>query len=287
VTATDGHPEPLTNSPGERLIVRCPHCSATFVVSQRVLEKAQGWALCGECFEPFDALRHAITPREKKSATPREPPLEPRAFQPEQLRNEPKGTQHEVSEPSPEPHRHSGSVAADVPPVRPLPPLPQLTRTRPSSLSILTGGLFLVLLTALALWQIALVAHAPILRIAPQLYPTWSEVCAKLGCQITPPADGEKLQIEAAHLIKESEPTRYTLELTLRNRATYPMPWPNLSVTLTDGLGRALVRKNIPPSEWGAPSERPFAAQERVGVILALQTVENGVVGFEVTPFYP
>ncbi|WP_438438802.1 DUF3426 domain-containing protein [Hydrogenophilus thermoluteolus] len=111
--------------------------------------------------------------------------------------------------------------------------------------------LLALLLFLTALGQAAWVAHPTLIRIFPELYPIGETICQALGCTLTPPADSERIQIDDARLIKEADPARYTLELTMTNRADYPMPWPHLALTLTDGLGRALVRKNLLPADWG------------------------------------
>ncbi|WP_217125232.1 zinc-ribbon and DUF3426 domain-containing protein [Hydrogenophilus thiooxidans] len=261
-------------------IVRCPHCGATFATSDRVLAKAQGWALCGECFEPFDALRATVL---------QQPPEVPPATHSAQ--NEP------------QPHDVANESASSPLRSKDEPPAPSPFAVAPAAFSDTAAlskpheaqNLFaravvlllasLLLLTALA--QAAWLAHTPLIRYFPELYAKGTALCRTLGCTLTPPADPERLQIDAARLIKEAEPGRYTLELTLTNRAAYPMPWPHLAITLTDGLGRALVRKNLAPAEWRAPQQSPFAPQRRIAVTLSLQIVESGIVGFEVVPFYP
>ena len=268
-------------------IVRCPHCGATFATSDRVLAKAQGWALCGECFEPFNALRATVSelPPEERAPKPSDEPAPPPAA--------PNETENRV-EPSPSPFEHADAESLSPSAVTAAyrnpaaldrdPPAPPAAR---NPLAHAIALLLALLLFLTALGQAAWVAHPTLIRFFPELYPIGETICQALGCTLTPPADSERIQIDDARLIKEADPARYTLELTMTNRADYPMPWPHLALTLTDGLGRALVRKNLLPADWGAPQTTPFAPHRRIAVTLSLQIVESGIVGFEVVPFYP
>jgi len=308
------------NGMGEHILVQCPHCGARFRVAEKTLTKANGWALCGECFEPFSALTHRLPKLEPSPSTPfdevgvgsgkddptrsREPsiplaftaadatlassirfdsspPSEPRqSTAPNLPPAAPARTESAAELGFPSPATMTAAGAIDSPPLIPLPRQPSLVAR------LMTFLLFLLLLVT-ALWQLLWVAHTPLIRLYPSLYPIWVQACAEIGCTIALPADRDLLRIDDARLIKERDPTYYSMEVTISNTAPYPMAWPHLAITLTDGLGRALVRKILSPSDWGAPQEYPMRARERLSLSLTLQTFESGIVGFEVVPFYP
>ncbi len=308
------------NGAGDRILVQCPHCGARFRVAEKTLTKAQGWALCGECFEPFPALAHRLPEPEPSPPTasakvgvgsgrddpkyPGEPsiPLATASLDAAPARSirfdssppsEPKQSTAPNLPPAGPARTGSAAELGNAPPVitttggtiNAIPPIP-LPR-QPSLLARLMTLLLFLLLLVNALWQLLWVAHTPLIRLYPTLYPLWAQACARFGCTIALPADRELLRIDDARLIKERDPTYYSLEVTLSNTAPYPMAWPNLAITLTDGLGRALVRKILSPSDWGAPQEHPMPARQRLPLTLTLQTFESGIVGFEVVPFYP
>jgi len=52
---------------------RCPHCKATFQVSENQLSAAGGKVRCGACMEVFDALAYLITEQEPKDSTTQAP----------------------------------------------------------------------------------------------------------------------------------------------------------------------------------------------------------------------
>ncbi|MCX7946098.1 MAG: DUF3426 domain-containing protein [Hydrogenophilus sp.] len=300
------------------LTVCCPHCRAAFATSLQALEPSGGWALCGECLLPFDAIAHALSPAGVSlSPLQRSKAPPPRDRLPTLVRPLPPSSSS-VSSPSssdsPSAASSSGGGQAAAFPPPPLrfttPSSPSVSPSRPSSPSAspsrpssspslprssawaqstrrLVSILLILLLSLTAVWQTLLVAHQPLIRQYPSLYPWWDRACKRLGCTVSPPADREKLLIDDARLIKEPQPNRYTLEFALTNTAPYPMPWPHLAVTLTDGLGRAIIRKLLPPDQWRAPLEHPFQPRQRVVLLLTWEMHESGVVGFEVSPYYP
>ena len=91
----------------------------------------------------------------------------------------------------------------------------------------------------------ALAAHMPAMQARA------SRLCAVAGCAIRPLRDVSALSIDASDL--QADPAHkglLVLTATLRNRATYPIGYPHLELTLTGANEQVVVRRALSPSEY-------------------------------------
>ncbi|WP_461584425.1 DUF3426 domain-containing protein [Tepidiphilus sp. HLB4] len=299
--------------------VRCPHCQTVFRVDPAKLERSRGWARCGHCLEPFDTARHALDAAAEPAQrldfdrllhTPAPPAPEtnaatlpeldqPTVFSPaweaiasgDRQQSERTPATSSAAAPANEPHRETDREQAPSFPAEPLlsePPLVPTTfpfeRQPPGPSPFALLAVLLLLLAALA--QVAYLWRQEWIQRFPQTFSYWEQICQELGCTVSPPVDLQQLVLEHSELIREPAPGRWTLTFALRNRAAYPLPWPTLELTLSDAIGRTLLRRPIPPQEWGATGPY-FPPGERVERTLALETFEAGIVGYELRPIAP
>lgn len=299
--------------------VRCPHCQTVFRVDPAKLERSRGWARCGHCLEPFDTARHALDAAAEPAQrldfdrllhTPAPPAPEtnaatlpeldqPTVFSPaweaipsgNRQQTERASNAPPLSSPAHETRREEDteqrSSFADEP-LLSEPPLVPTTfpfeRQPPGPSLFALLAVLLLLLAALA--QVAYLWRQEWIQRFPQTFSYWEQICQELGCTVSPPVDLQQLVLEHSELIREPAPGRWTLTFALRNRAAYPLPWPTLELTLSDAIGRSLLRRPIPPQEWGATGPY-FPPGERVERTLALETFEAGIVGYELRPIAP
>ncbi len=152
------------------------------------------------------------------------------------------------------------------------------------------AGLAVGLLAGALAAQAIYLFRVEISRELPGLRPLLVAACAELGCDVPLPRQAEHIGIDASEL--QSEPGRagrYTLHVTLKNRATYPIEWPHLELTLTDAGDTPLARRVITPQEW-VPLERRkggFSARDTLSVRLPFENSGPSPTGYRVYVFYP
>jgi hypothetical protein len=113
-----------------------------------------------------------------------------------------------------------------------------------------------VLLLALAA-QAAYHFRDSIVTFWPVTRPTFERVCEVAGCVIRPLRDDAMsyLSIEASDL--QADPAHrglLILTATVRNRASWPLAYPHLELTLTDAQDRVVVRRAL--AQPTTPPER-------------------------------
>lgn len=152
------------------------------------------------------------------------------------------------------------------------------------------AGLAVGLLAGTLAAQAVYLFRVEISRELPGLRPLLVAACAELGCDVPLPRQAEHIGIDASEL--QAEPGRagrYTLHVTLKNRATYPIEWPHLELTLTDAGDTPLARRVIAPQEW-VPLERRrggFSARDTLSVRLPFENSGPSPTGYRVYVFYP
>lgn len=122
----------------------------------------------------------------------------------------------------------------------------------------------------------------------PEIRPFLEAVCDDLGCTVNLPRDTRQVVILGSDLQTENE-GNLVLEVTLANRASYPMAWPVLELTLTDVEDQPLARRMFAPSEYLANSALEAAGiQGRTEMPIKLQLQSKGVraAGYRLRMFY-
>lgn len=160
-------------------------------------------------------------------------------------------------------------------------------RERPKALYTAAIVLLLVALAAQALFEYrdAIAARARFTR------PVLESACAIFGCTVEPLRDAAALSIDASDL--RGDPAHrglLKLSATIRNRASYPIAWPYLELTLTDSSDRVVARRALAPSEYvntasGASPGLPPNGEEVV--TLFLDATGTSQSGYRLYLFYP
>ncbi|KAF1029931.1 MAG: hypothetical protein GAK40_00273 [Burkholderia plantarii] len=178
-----------------------------------------------------------------------------------------------------------------------------MTRESPAAPSARRGlralGWVLALLLVVTLaGQLAWWQHETLIARWPASQPLFSQLCASLGCTVTPPRDIDSLRLGEADLRQLDGPRVLELKIPLTNRATLPVAYPSLALTLLDGDGHLTARRVLTPADYVAPAARigagvpPGATQTLFARIDTTRGAANGQPGvvaarFSVQIFYP
>jgi len=160
-------------------------------------------------------------------------------------------------------------------------------RERPKALYASAIVLLLVALAAQALFEYrnAIAARAPFMR------PVLESACAAFGCTVEPLRDAAALSIDASDL--RGDPAHrglLKLSATIRNRASYPIAWPYLELTLTDSSDRVVARRAFPPDEYAGSASgvaRGLPPNGEEVVTLFLDASATSQSGYRLYLFYP
>jgi predicted Zn finger-like uncharacterized protein len=251
----------LRDALAQEQYTRCPGCKTIFRVTQQQLAMRAGQVRCGHCKTVFDGAAHLISlaPRPRPEA---DAPYDEAALGPptvtlrSSLALEPSGDEPTGGEPA-------AARVADAPdtiggggtdPMREIAyeerfAPPRHRRSSPIASALLVAAVPLLLLAlgaqAALHWRDVLGAHFPATR------PLLAGACAAFGCSVRPLRDIAGLSIEASDL--QADPAHrglLILSATLRNRAAWPLAFPHLELTLTDGQDQPVVRRALAPSEY-------------------------------------
>lgn len=188
-----------------------------------------------------------------------------------------------IPEPTPDHHEPDDDAVSRYAPIE-VPPTSAGTRW----LQGLTMGALLGLLGA----QSAYVLREDITRQWPELRPVYLTACARLGCELPLPREASLIDIETSDLeIEPSNPSQYTLNTVVRNRAHFPQQHPYLELTLTDSRDRPVVRRVLAPPEWVSDPQTlasglPPASPQTVRLSFQTNGVANAV-GYRIYAFFP
>ncbi|HLX27829.1 MAG TPA: DUF3426 domain-containing protein [Casimicrobiaceae bacterium] len=160
-------------------------------------------------------------------------------------------------------------------------------RERPKALYGALIALLVVGIAAQALLEYrgGLAAHAPFTR------PILGAVCAVAGCTVGPLHDAGALSIDASDL--RADPAHHgllKLTATIRNRASYPIAWPHLELTLTDASDNVVARRALAPTEYAGPAADPAGGIPGNGedlVTLFIDASQTSQAGYRLYLFYP
>ena len=125
----------------------------------------------------------------------------------------------------------------------------------------------------------------------PVTRPAFERVCGLAGCAIRPLRDAAMsyLSIDASDL--QADPAHrglLILTATLRNRASWPLDYPHLELTLTDAQDRVVVRRALAPDDYAGGTtdlRRGIAPNGEVAVkvfIDASATIAGGIPALHV-----
>ena len=125
----------------------------------------------------------------------------------------------------------------------------------------------------------------------PGLRPLLSQLCALTGCEVAALRRIGSITIDGAAFARERIGDGYRLSFTLRNDAAVPLAMPAIELSLLDTQERAIVRRVILPSDFGAPPVLAGNAERAASLALALSGAEAAVLppvaGYRLVAFYP
>ncbi len=164
------------------------------------------------------------------------------------------------------------------------------TGTPSRSLAYIVGGIVALALIVALVAQLAWWRREAVMVYWPDSQPLFAQVCAKLGCQLTPPRDIDGLQVEASDLRQIDGPHRLELRVPLRNRYGIALAYPAIELTLFDSKNDVAVRRILWPADYVAPGTSVAAglpAHTTQTMIVRLDSGNAIATNFRVQIFYP
>ena len=148
-----------------------------------------------------------------------------------------------------------------------------------------------LLLLIILLAQAAYFFRVELAATQPNLKPALISFCRLLQCAVPLPQEADLIGIESSNL--EADPTQasvISLDVLLRNLASYTQAYPNLELTLTDAQDKPLARRTFRPAEYLKPDEdekQGLTANRELSVKLNLDTTDIKPSGYRLLLFYP
>ena len=266
-------------------ITQCPQCGTHFKITREQRKSHKGMVRCGRCQTVFNAAEHLYSEPAQQldlplvlddiaDVTGLHAVYKPQA-----------GNDSTVSISS----RAAARLANDfshIPDVYVEPAKPPLTNKQKwlwASASVVAA--ILLVLQASYYFRVEIAARLPGLK------PGMTRLCAQLNCSIPLPQKIDLLSIESSEL--EADPAQdniITLHALLRSRASYPLAYPIIELTLTDTQDNALARRFFSPAEYMSPKtdeKRGFPANREANIKLHLNTTDLKPAGYRLFLFYP
>lgn len=271
----------------------CPQCKTEFEVTQEQLEAYQGMVRCGQCQTTFhaDAYLH-----DTESSPQITLPILQEVSVSSDIKNA-TGTKYktlaetikvDLSSPAAWKESRTGKKKFGK-------------RKSGASTVLQNGGLpeksnpvWLGLITALTLVLLAQTSYFFRVEIAarlPGLKPVLIAYCELLQCSVPLPQEADQMSIESSDL--EVHPVRagvVTLNVILRNRASYAQAYPHLELTLTDIQEQMLARRTFAAAEYLKFREEEInglAANRESSIKLYLDINNLKAAGYKLFLFYP
>ena len=267
----------------DELFTRCPGCKTVFRVTEPQLALRAGQVRCGHCRTVFNGREELIA---------LDAPVLDEEAEDELVEGPPTVTLRSAH-------------ALDPPPPRddtPAPPAPASAadyenrfawESKPERslfgkvLAAVTIPVLAVVFVLQAVFHFrdALAAHMPATK------PALQRLCSIAGCAIRPMRDVAALSIEASDL--QADPAHkglLILTATIRNRATYPIGYPYLELTLTDAAEQVVVRRALAPTEYVSGTVNTtagIAGNGEVPVKLFIDASATTQAGYRLYLFFP
>lgn len=254
----------------------CPQCQTVFRVTAAQLKARDGQVRCGRCQHVFRADRHLIEQPPDSVIKSKSAPRKRTARKSARpvAATETADTTPQPDSPTNEPMPDTARAAA------PWSPVPE-ARTHSVFWSIGAFALLLVLLG-----QAVVFYGAELVRAAPFLRTTVSQLCRALPCQRLAPTDMHRLDLVETQVTPHPRYDRaLRVRATMVNRAERAQPYPLLEVTLIDSQGNVVARRVYPPREYLRKPESIAAGlppQVAVNVQLDITSPGPQANGFEI-----
>jgi predicted Zn finger-like uncharacterized protein len=279
---------------------RCPGCKTIFRVTPPQLAVRGGQVRCGHCHLVFDGNANLI------SLAPPEPGERfDRGDVDEAALGPPTITLRDAAALAPATAAEEGAtIAPDAVPAGPAAvggdsaaEIPYEERfawasrkRRARNWSVLEA-VAIPLLLLLLLGQVVFHFRDGIVARWPPMRPTLTQLCQFAGCSIRPLNDVSALSIDASDL--QADPAHrglLILTATIRNRAAWPLAYPDLELTLTDAQDQVVVRRALGPAEYAGGTvdlAAGMAPNSEIGVKLFIDASATNQAGYRLYLFYP
>jgi predicted Zn finger-like uncharacterized protein len=290
--------------PGEKY-TRCPGCSTVFRVTLEQLALRGGQVRCGQCKTVFNGIAQQVS-----LAVPNvtQEPLSEGALGPPTLtlRNAASLEAPILPPPTAPPGRPADAaataaaanaatalpgepIAPEAPPVDRFAPPAATSRRRRTIAYVVAIVALLLLLAAQAVYHFrdSIVTFWPITRQA------FERVCEAAGCAIRPLRDAAMsyLSIESSDL--QADPAHrglLILTATIRNRASWPLAYPHLELTLTDAQDTIVVRRALAPADYAggtADVAQGIVGNGEISLKVFIDASATTQAGYRLYMFYP
>ncbi len=151
--------------------------------------------------------------------------------------------------------------------------------------SLLALALIVLLALQLVWWQ-----RESVMVYWPASQPIYQQVCAQLGCHVSPPRDIDGLQVQPSDLRQVDDPHHLELKVPLRNRFQVALAYPAIELTLLDRQNNVVLRRVLWPQDYVPPGTRidgGLPARTTQTMIVRLDTGNVIASNFRIEIFYP
>ena len=150
-------------------------------------------------------------------------------------------------------------------------------RNRPHPLLLLS----LTLLSGALALQIILVERETLAR-NPAWRPALGRLCLLAGCQLSSWRQPDAFTVVNQSI--EADPKQaetLIVQLSFRNSASWPQPWPQIELALTDINGQTIGLRRFRPKDYvNEDQDREIKAGQTVSVEIAIQEPAGKAAGF-------
>ena len=152
----------------------------------------------------------------------------------------------------------------------------------------MTGIVVLVILLmaqSTYFFRVSLAAHLPSFK------PALISYCGLLACDVPLPRNSELMSIDSSSLNADPDhENQVNLDALLRNRASYTLAFPVLSLTLNDLQDKPLASRSFMPADYlphGENEARGLPANHELNLQLHMDTADLRPVGYRLELYYP
>jgi len=303
---------------------QCPTCKTRFKVTQEQIDAHQGLVRCGRCQSVFNATEYlednlSSSQLDLPLASVKIPDFEgPIEEIPVEIASEPVSSalnvdlqieeppraEHKILEPQEIDHlddllqqtEQQKNVGEEVAVTlaqkvifneNPEPPEVEPVKKKRTGLWLVGSLLLFIMLFA----QTAYFFRIELAANQPGLKPLLLSYCQLLRCSVPFPQKADLMSIESSDLeANPAQPSIITLNVQLRNHASYTQGFPNLELTLTDSQDKPLAIRIFRPLEYLKKvddEKQGLAGNHELSVKLNLDTTDLKPAGYRLLLFYP
>ena len=286
----------------------CPSCERLFRIRAAQLKAADGWVRCGHCAETFYALERLYDtpvkkppdlhqaekfveqpPAEAVMAVPQEEQAPPEGDDPEPatvpppqttLADEATAPQQEATEAETADAGQDRELPAELPPVIDY----EEEKTTGSPARLIWSGL-IIILSVIALAQVAWFNRDRLLREYPELMPWTEKLCERLQCDLIRFRDLSAVKLLNREVrLHPRFVDALLVSATIVNQAEYIQPYPEIELVIYATTGQVISQGRFKPADYLGPDTRPAAGMPPgvpIHFVLELAGAAQQAVSFE------